>query len=247
MTDAASVISNSMGNKITEWQNYDMPTNDADKKTSKKQVHRDSVSISSEAAQLRNEDISAYKKWELLMEQVSNAESLEKYKMEDLFKMELHASSFFGKDNIFQNYSKCQYEVFHKWLEENVDNLSKETVLSIQNEIKNATSTMDKLNGIGGYRGTSFESVALLESSRFALENIKNAIVPEKWRSDFQQLIDEYVLFNEEPRDRIMEKMTPDYIVEDIGKSTQYYRYKDDLLSGTHNFYKRRYVKRVLY
>ena len=109
----------------------------------------------------------------------------------------------------------------------------------IQEAVKNATMAMDKFNAMSGYRGTSFESVALLEASRFALENVKNTIVPESLRSDFGKLIDEYVRFNEESRNNIMERMTPNYMYEDIGKSTQFLRNKDELISSQRSFYKR--------
>ena len=76
---------------------------------------------------------------------------------------------------------------------ENASELSEETCAKIQEAVKNATTVMDQFNAMSGYRGTSFESVALLEASRFALENVKNTIVPESQRSDFGKLIDEYV------------------------------------------------------
>ena len=50
------------------------------------------------------------------------------------------------------------------------------------------------------------------------MENVKNTIVPQSLRSDFGQLINEYVRFNEESRNNIMERMTPNYMYEDIGK-----------------------------
>ena len=56
---------------------------------------------------------------------------------------------------------------------------------------------------------------------------------------DFGKLIDEYVRFNEESRNNIMERMTPNYMYEDIGKSTQFLRNKDELISSQRSFYKR--------
>ena len=122
---------------------------------------------------------------------------------------------------------------------ENASELSEETCAKIQEAVKNATTVMDQFNAMSGYRGTSFESVALLEASRFALENVRNTIVPESQRSDFGKLIDEYVRFNEESRNNIMERMTPNYMYEDIGKSTQFLRNKDELISSQRSFYKR--------
>ena len=129
--------------------------------------------------------------------------------------------------------------MFDEWLKENASELSEETCAKIQEAVKNATTVMDQFNAMSGYRGTSFESVALLEASRFALENVKNTIVPQSLRSDFGQLINEYVRFNEESRNNIMERMTPNYMYEDIGKSTQFLRNKDELLSSQRSFYKR--------
>ena len=203
----------------------------------------DSVEISDEAVSQHNENASLDKKWEALMqhfmEQFSNPKSLDIYRVENPFKMELCASSGFGDENLFQDYSEHQYEVFDKWMKENVDELSEETYAKIQEAVKNATTVMDQFNAMSGYRGTSFESVALLEASRFALENVKNTIVPQSLRSDFGQLINEYVRFNEESRNNIMERMTPNYMYEDIGKSTQFLRNKDELISSQRSFYKR--------
>ena len=241
MTDINYEISTSMQNRLTMYRENRLESNDTAEKAGKEQM--DSVTISDEAVRQQNENRSLDKKLELLMqqfmEQFSNSQSLERYKVEDPFKMELRASSVFGEENLFQSCSECQYEVFHRWLKENADELSEETYARIQEEVKNATEAMDTLNSMEGYRGTSFESVALLESSRYALENIKNTMVPKSLRSDFGQLIDEYVRFNEEARDNIMERMTPAYMYEDIGKNTQSLINKDELLSSQCVFYSR--------
>ena len=110
---------------------------------------------------------------------------------------------------------------------------------------------MDQFNAMSGYRGTSFESVALLEASRFALENVKNTIVPESQRSDFGKLIDEYVRFNEESRNNIMERMTPNYMYKDIGKVRNCLEIRMSCfpVSGVFTSGKRgykRFVKRIL-
>lgn len=234
-------VSGSVQNHLSVNRESGLQTNDTTEKTSKGQL--DSVVISDEAVRQQNENISLDKKmqalWKHFTEQFSNPQSLEEYKIEDPFKMELRASSVFGGDNLFQAYSECQYEVFNRWINDNAAGLSEETCAKIQNEIKSATKGMDQLNAMSGYRGTSFESVALLESGRFALENIKNTIVPDSLRSDFGQLIEEYVRFNEEARNTIMERMTPAYLYEDIGKSTQFIRNKEELLSSQQSFYRR--------
>ncbi len=235
-------ISASMQNRFIVHRENRLQSNDAVPDNSSKE-QLDSVEISDEAVRQQNENVSLDKKWEALMqhfmEQFSNPKSLDMYRVDNPFKMELRASSGFGGKNLFQDYSECQYKVFDRWIKENASVLSEETCSKIQEAVKSATMAMDKFNAMSGYRGTSFESVALLESSRFALENAKNTFVPEELRSDFGQLIDEYVRFNEESKNNIMERMTPNYMYEDIGKSTQFLRNKDELLSSQKSFYKR--------
>lgn len=235
-------VSASMKNRFTVHRDNRLQSKDAVPDNSSKE-QLDSVEISDEAVRQQNENASLDKKLEALMhhfmEQFSSSKSLDMYRVDDPFKMELRASSYFGDENLFQAYSECQHEVFDRWMKENVSEFSEETYARIQEAVENATMAMDKFNAMSGYRGTSFESVALLESSRFALENVKNTLVPEGLRSDFGQLIDEYVRFNEESRNNIMERMTPDYMYEDIGKSTQFLRNKDELLSSQQSFYKR--------
>lgn len=242
MSEINYEISASMQNRFAVHRENRLKSNDVVSETpSKEQL--DSVEISDEAVRQQNENASLDKKLEALMhhfmEQFSSSKSLDMYRVDDPFKMELRASSCFGDENLFQNYSECQHEVFDRWMKENVSEFSEETYARIQEAVKNATMAMDKFNAMSGYRGTSFESVALLEASRFALENVKNTIVPESLRSDFGKLIDEYVRFNEESRNNIMERMTPNYMYEDIGKSTQFLRNKDELISSQRSFYKR--------
>ncbi len=235
-------VSASMQNRFMVHRDNRLQSKDAVPDNSSKE-QLDSVEISDEAVRQQNENASLDKKLEALMhhfmEQFSSSKSLDMYRVDNPFKMELRASSCFGDENLFQDYSECQHEVFDRWMKENVSEFSEETYARIQEAVENATMAMDKFNAMSGYRGTSFESVALLESSRFALENVKNTLVPEGLRSDFGQLIDEYVRFNEESRNNIMERMTPDYMYEDIGKSTQFLRNKDELLSSQQSFYKR--------
>ena len=214
-----------------------------EKKENAKKAQQDSVAISDEAVRQQYENSALDKKQEALMQhfmkQFANPKALERYRVDDPFKMELRASSVFGEKNLFQDCSECQYKVFDQWMRENADTLSEEARAKIQEGVKNAVMAMDQLNAQSGYRGTSFASVALLESSRFALENVKNSLVPENLRPAFGQLIEEYVRFNEESRNNIMEKMTPAYIVEDIGKSTQHLTHKEELLASQQTFYER--------
>lgn len=242
MSEINYEISASMQNRFAVHRENRLKSNDVVSETSSRE-QLDSVEISDEAVRQQNENASLDKKLEALMhhfmEQFSSSKSLDMYRVDDPFKMELCASSGFGGKNLFQDNSECQYKVFDEWLKENANELSEETCAKIQEAVKNATTVMDQFNAMSGYRGTSFESVALLEASRFALENVKNTIVPESQRSDFGKLIDEYVRFNEESRNNIMERMTPNYMYEDIGKSTQFLRNKDELLSSQRSFYKR--------
>lgn len=159
------------------------------------------------------------------------------YKCENLFKMELRSDSLSGGVSFFQANSEKQYKVFEEWLNNNANGLSDDERQNIANQIKMATSELDKLNSQEGYRGTSFESVFLTETSRVALESINETMVPEYLKKGFQGLIDEYVHFNESARDSIMERMTPDYMVIDIEKDTETYKYKEEILSGERNFY----------
>lgn len=239
MNESNYAVSGSAENRMT-WQRYSgKPVSDKAVKESKELMRRDSVAISKEAVRQWEGALPLDKGWEYFSEWCSSLESVEKYRIENPFKMELRASSVFGGENLFQDYPERQYEVFHKWLEENADGLSGEDRAKLFDEVKSATNAMNRLNALEGYRGTSFESVVLLESSRVALEKIKNTSVPESLRPGFEQLIQEYVHFNEASRDQIMEKMTPLYMTENIGKSSQYYRYKDELLSSQRSFYTR--------
>lgn len=159
------------------------------------------------------------------------------YKMENLFKMDLKADSIFGGENLFQRNSTSQYKVFDEWLDNNASGISEEQMQMIKDEIKNATGAMDSLNDQEGYRGTSFESVALLQASKSYLENLKSIIIPEELRKGFQSMIDEYTYFNETSRDSLMQRMTPDYMVVGIGNNTVSYKYKNEIIQSEQSFY----------
>jgi hypothetical protein len=159
------------------------------------------------------------------------------YKMENLFKMDLKADSIFGGENLFQRSSTSQYEVFNEWLDNNASGISEDQMQVIKDEIKNATEVIDSLNDQEGYRGTSFESVALLQASKSYLENLKSTIIPEELRDGFQGMIDEYAHFNETSRNSLMKRMTPDYMVVGIGNNTVSYKYKNEIIQCEQNFY----------
>ena len=61
--------------------------------------------------------------------------------------------------------------------------------------------------------------------------------IPEQLQTSFQNMIDEYVHFNESARNSIMERMTPDYMVVGIGSKTETYKYKSEIISDERAFY----------
>ena len=156
------------------------------------------------------------------------------YICEDLFQLDLKASSVFGGENLFQSCPEEQFQVFDKWIEE--QNLPEDIAEKIRVGVRNATKEIDLLNSQEGYRGTSVESVALLSASISALETLNDTVVPKEMQADFSKFIDEYAKFNEESRNRIMEKMTPDFVVVEFGETTKY-QYRDEILSKQYEFY----------
>ena len=93
------------------------------------------------------------------------------------------------------------------------------------------------MNDQEGYRGTTFESVALLEASKSYLENMKNTMLPEAMRDGFQSMIDEYAYFNETSRDSLMQRLTLAYKVVGIGTNNQSYIYRDEMIQERQSFY----------
>lgn len=159
------------------------------------------------------------------------------YKVENLFKLDLKADSIFGGENIFQRKSTSQYEVFNEWLDSNASSISENQLQAIKDEIKNATGMVDSWNNQEGYRGTSFESVALLQASKSYLENLKDTMLPEELKDGFQSMINEYTYFNETARNSLMQRMTPDYMVVGIGNNNVSYKYKNEIIQSEKNFY----------
>lgn len=159
------------------------------------------------------------------------------YKIENLFKMDLKADSIFGGENLFQHSSTSQYEVFNEWLDNNASGMSEEQLQAIKDKIQNATGMIDSLNNQEGYRGTSFESVALLQASKSYLENLKSTMLPEELKDGFQGMINEYTHFNEVSRNSLMQRMTPDYMVVGIGNDTVSYKYKNEIIQSEQSFY----------
>ena len=139
------------------------------------------------------------------------------YKCENLFQLELKASSISGDRSVFEGHSENQAAVFEKWIDENVaEYLSEDERNTLKGQIGTMVAAVDDLNAREGYRGTSFESVFLLSASEAGLNKINKMYVPEQLQAGFSDMIDEYVHFNESARDPIMERMTPDYMVVGI-------------------------------
>ena len=160
------------------------------------------------------------------------------YKCENLFKLELKASSISGDRSVFEGHSENQAEVFEKWIDENAaEYLSEDERNTLKEQIGTMVSEVDDMNSKEGYRGTSFESVFLLSASEAGLSKINKRYVPEQLQAGFSDTIDEYVHFNESARDSIMERMTPDYMVVGIGSKTETYKYKSEIISDERDFY----------
>lgn len=161
------------------------------------------------------------------------------YKCENLFKLELKASSISGDRSVFEGHSENQAEVFEEWIDENAaEYLSEDERNTLKEQIGTMVSEVDDMNSKEGYRGTSFESVFLLSASEAGLNKINKMYVPEQLQAGFSDMIDEYVHFNESARNSIMERMTPDYMVVGIGSKTESYKYKSEIISDEKSFYK---------
>ena len=160
------------------------------------------------------------------------------YKCENLFKLDLKATSISGEQSAFEGCSENQSEVFEKWLDENASEyLTEDEMKDLKEKINAMTADVDFLNAQEGYRGTSYESVFLLSASEAGLRKVNEMYVPEQLQADFSDMIDEYVHFNDSARNSIMEKMTPDYMVVGIGSKTETYKYKTEIISDERAFY----------
>lgn len=160
------------------------------------------------------------------------------YKCENLFKLDLKATSISGEQSAFEGCSENQSEVFGKWLDENASEyLTEDEMKDLKEKINTMTADMDSLNAKEGYRGTSYESVFLLSASEAGLRKVNEMYVPEQFQAGFSDMIDEYVHFNDSARNSIMEKMTPDYMVVGIGSKTESYKYKSEIISDETAFY----------
>lgn len=160
------------------------------------------------------------------------------YKCENLFKLDLKATSISGEQSAFEGCSENQSEVFEKWLDENASEyLTEDEMKDLKDKINAMTADVDSLNAQEGYRGTSYESVFLLSASEAGLRKVNEMYVPEQFQAGFSDMIDEYVHFNDSARNSIMERMTPDYMVVGIGSKTETYKYKSEIISDERAFY----------
>ena len=160
------------------------------------------------------------------------------YKCENLFKLDLKATSISGEQSAFEGCSENQSGVFEKWLDENASEyLTEDEMKDLKGKINTMTADVDFLNAQEGYRGTSYESVFLLSASEAGLRKVNEMYVPEQLQAGFSDMIDEYVHFNDSARNSIMEKMTPDYMVVGIGSKTEAYKYKSEIISDERAFY----------
>ena len=80
------------------------------------------------------------------------------YKCENLFKLDLKATSISGEQSAFEGCSENQSEVFEKWLDENASEyLTEDEMKDLKEKINAMTADVDFLNAQEGYRGTSYE------------------------------------------------------------------------------------------
>ena len=223
--------------------NPEMIKNKVEKKTTVPQnmISEDDVTISDSAKKLVKTARDKVSEFQAMHFSSINGEIKEipaEYKCENLFQLELKASSISGDRSVFEGHSENQAAVFEKWIDENVaEYLSEDERNTLKGQIGTMVAAVDDLNAREGYRGTSFESVFLLSASEAGLNKINKMYVPEQLQAGFSDMIDEYVHFNESARDSIMERMTPDYMVVGIGSKTEAYKYKSEIISDERAFY----------
>ena len=223
--------------------NPEMIKNMVEKKTTVPQniISEDDVKISDSAKKLVKTARDKVSDFQAMHFSSINGEIKEipaEYKCENLFQLELRASSISGDRSVFEGHSENQAAVFEKWIDENAaEYLSEDERNTLKEQIGTMVAAVDDLNAREGYRGTSFESVFLLGASEAGLNKINKMYVPEQLQAGFSDMIDEYVHFNDSARNSIMEKMTPDYMVVGIGSKTESYKYKSEIISDETAFY----------
>ena len=223
--------------------NPEMIKNKVEKKTTVPQnmISEDDVTISDSAKKLVKTARDKVSEFQAMHFSSINGEIKEipaEYKCENLFQLELKASSISGDRSAFEGCSENQSEVFEKWLDENASEyLTEDEMKDLKGKINTMTADVDFLNAQEGYRGTSYESVFLLSASEAGLRKVNEMYVPEQLQAGFSDMIDEYVHFNDSARNSIMERMTPDYMVVGIGSKTETYKYKSEIISDERAFY----------
>ena len=223
--------------------NPEMIKNKVEKKTTVPQniISEDDVKISDSARKLVETARNKVSDFHTMHFSSINGEIREipaEYKCENLFKLDLKATSISGEQSAFEGCSENQSEVFEKWLDENASEyLTEDEMKDLKEKINAMTADVDFLNAQEGYRGTSYESVFLLSASEAGLRKVNEMYVPEQLQAGFSDMIDEYVHFNDSARNSIMEKMTPDYMVVGIGSKTETYKYKTEIISDERAFY----------
>ena len=223
--------------------NPEMIKNKVEKKTTVPQniISEDDVKISDSARKLVETARNKVSDFHTMHFSSINGEIREipaEYKCENLFKLDLKATSISGEQSAFEGCSENQSEVFEKWLDENASEyLTEDEMKDLKEKINAMTADVDSLNAQEGYRGTSYESVFLLSASEVGLRKVNEMYVPEQFQAGFSDMIDEYVHFNDSARNSIMERMTPDYMVVGIGSKTESYKYKSEIISDEKNFY----------
>ena len=223
--------------------NPEMIKNKVEKKTTVPQniISEDDVKISDSARKLVETARNKVSDFHTMHFSSINGEIREipaEYKCENLFKLDLKATSISGEQSAFEGCSENQSEVFEKWLDENASEyLTEDEMKDLKEKINAMTADVDFLNAQEGYRGTSYESVFLLSASEAGLRKVNEMYVPEQFQVGFSDMIDEYVHFNDSARNSIMEKMTPDYMVVGIGSKTESYKYKSEIISDETAFY----------
>ena len=223
--------------------NPEMIKNKVEKKTTVPQniISEDDVKISDSARKLVETARNKVSDFHTMHFSSINGEIREipaEYKCENLFKLDLKATSISGEQSAFEGCSENQSEVFEKWLDENASEyLTEDEMKDLKGKINTMTADVDFLNAQEGYRGTSYESVFLLSASEAGLRKVNEMYVPEQLQAGFSDMIDEYVHFNDSARNSIMEKMTPDYMVVGIGSKTETYKYKSEIISDERAFY----------
>ena len=192
--------------------NPEMIKNKVEKKTTVPQniISEDDVKISDSARKLVETARNKVSDFHTMHFSSINGEIREipaEYKCENLFKLDLKATSISGEQSAFEGCSENQSEVFEKWLDENASEyLTEDEMKDLKEKINAMTADVDSLNAQEGYRGTSYESVFLLSASDSACNSI-------------------------------MERMTPDYMVVGIGSKTESYKYKSEIISDETAFY----------